>query len=480
MAHSKCEVVLSRMVGISAALLIAAQLFFILKDASWTLVSDDFDFLTHFVSGIPFLPIENLSMGRFTPLAFLEYNLLIPFGDNPTAYYVWVSFKYIITLVFFFLIQREILDRTGLSRLSKGFKLIFTSISTIIFLLLPGLFVVFLDVVYYENTSIPISLIFIYTLISVFKRTSFLKMLFLMFLFNAMLYLKETYVVFFLPSVLMGLILKSSKTHPAARKLIISALFSIGLYLVFYYFLVYQQTDVFYHEGRNLSFFKGGFWLIMLNPALLVALTCISIMAALNKTNFAITRFVALSTLSVCGFFLAAGMYAASYRMSIVYPFLFFVTQIEVIMLFKHKRSVSTFVPPLLLVLTLYCGFISLGTSMPHLMGRGHHFSMLRLINRWSLNQNSLTYIYKGDYWHFSKHQLDVSLIFIATGQASQQSAQSIVEIDSLSEIAQDRDAILFFPDNQMQNLGVFESHQVDTVIKIDGFGYDAIALKRN
>jgi len=305
-------------------------------------------------------------------------------------------------------------------------------------------------------------------------------MLFLIFLFNAMLYLKETYVVFFLPSALMGLILKSSKTHPAARKLIISALFSICMYFVFYYSLVYQQTDVFYHEGRNLSFFSGILYLVMFNPTLVVALICICIMILFRQTNFAVTRFVVVSTLSVCGFFLVLGMYPANFRLSIIYPFLFFVTQIEVIMLFKHKVSVSRFVLPMLLAITLYSGLHSLPTIKNVLIGRNHHSSMLQLINQWRLNRNSLTYIYKGDDWRNSRRKLDRHLALIATGTVREHTAENMVEIDSLSEITQDRDAILFFPDNQMQNLGVFKSHQVDTVIKIDGFPYTAMALRTN
>ena len=478
-AHKK---VLIRLLTTFAALLIIVQVFFILKDSNWTLVSDDFDFLIHFASGIPFLPSENLFSGRFTPLAFLEYNIFIPLelGDNPLAFYAWISLKYIVALLFFFLIQREVCNLTQLSVLSKELKLIFVSASTITFLLLPGFFVVFLDVVYYENTSIPISLIFIYTAVSIFKKASVPKIMFLLVLFNMMLYLKETYFIFFLPFVLMGVFSNSIKANPVARKLILASFISLAFYSILYVCLVYIKTDVFYFEKRNLGFITGVVWLIFLNPILVTTLVFLCIMVTLNTNNLFVTPLVTGSAMSVCLFFLISGTYPISYQLSIVYPFVFFTVQFEIIALVKQKRPISKFVVPILFIFTLSSGFISLGLSRKHIIGRDCHFSILKIINQFRFNSNSLTYIYRGGNWQFSKLRLGIAMDFIDNGEASLQSTKSIEEIDSLSEIIDSRNAILFFPDNERQPLSDFESHEIDTMIEIAGFEYNAIVLKKN
>jgi hypothetical protein len=48
------------------------------------------------------------TIGRFTPLGLFEYNMFIPFGNNPAIYYAWSTLKLLLLVLFLALSLRAL------------------------------------------------------------------------------------------------------------------------------------------------------------------------------------------------------------------------------------------------------------------------------------------------------------------------------------------------------------------------------------
>ena len=84
---------------------------YIVKNAHWT-IGDDAIVMEHTGSGVPFLlsHMINKSVGRFCPLAYMAYNVLLLFGEvSPKAHYVLEAVFFVIFAVAFTVLALQML-----------------------------------------------------------------------------------------------------------------------------------------------------------------------------------------------------------------------------------------------------------------------------------------------------------------------------------------------------------------------------------
>ncbi|MCB9204929.1 MAG: hypothetical protein H6603_08135 [Flavobacteriales bacterium] len=297
--------------------------------------------------------------------------------------------------------------------------------------------------------------------------------------------MKETYVVFFVPFLLMGLFAARHERQSPAFRVAVAGIASIVIYLIAYVLLSGSQTDVFYFEKYDDSLLYGLLWLTFLNPMFFTVIIFLSFLVAKGKNSFIGTRIVLISVLAVCAFFIFTSIAPMGYLLSIVYPFLFFTTQIELSSLIERNYAALKVLVPLLIVLTLYSGLILAGISGLHIVGRGHHFSVLEFVEKWGQENNAQFYIYKGKHYDFRKTQIGVALHFIANGWATMETEADILEIESAPETPFYENAVVFIPkedlfsNQESLSSNIIRTHPVDSLIRIWGFEYDVILLNR-
>lgn len=234
-------------------LLIAIFSFFIIYNANWIL-GDDHEFLSSITAKNCIVPIIYSSIGRFMPLLFQEFNILLFFSlYDPFWFYCISCFEFIITALFFTLFLKE---------LSKEFAHRILHFLCVLFLfcliISPSVLSVFIDVIFPERNVLCLLSIFMYFYWKGIKKERLSYILIASVMAVLSFYYKEpvfgAFVVFCVCPFLFDY-KNVSKEHKIFSSIIGINVF---IYVLLYYFLVYQFTIRGYNEGRvSLTYFEN-------------------------------------------------------------------------------------------------------------------------------------------------------------------------------------------------------------------------------
>lgn len=113
MNNNKNEVLIKTIFWALWTIVLMVGAFFIVKNAHWV-IGDDAIVMEHTGSGIPFPPSHmiNKNVGRFCPLAYVAYNVLLLFSDgyiSPKAHYVLEAVFFVIYAVAFTIMVLQML-----------------------------------------------------------------------------------------------------------------------------------------------------------------------------------------------------------------------------------------------------------------------------------------------------------------------------------------------------------------------------------
>lgn len=214
---------------------------FIVENAQW-LIGDDAIIIKKTGSGIPFSILDTIKpeSGRFFPLAYYAYNILLLFNKTAISvqqHYILVSIAFFIFSFFLFRLSREVTYRFSNNKiLSDVIALLFT------FMILQRSYVTFSHVFSTIWIDYLLLMIFIYY---VYKFIYTNKNIFAIIAFAAILYCIfciET--IFIIPASVGTLLLIAGLTRKSRNETVFGAslLLLAITYLIIYYFVVYRFT----------------------------------------------------------------------------------------------------------------------------------------------------------------------------------------------------------------------------------------------
>lgn len=224
--------------------LVISSAFFILYDANWIL-GDDIQFTTPIMNDTMISMCVAPSIGRFFPLAFQEFNLLLLFSMvEPSGFYFLSCLEFIITALFFTLFLKD---------LSVTYKQTITYFWCVVFLfclILSGSFLyVFMEVIFSERNLLCLIALFMCFYYKGIKNENLLYILIASFFAVLSFYYKEPVFGIFIVFCLCPFIFdynNVSKQHKVFSAVIF---INIIIYVLLYYFLVYQFIIKGYNEG---------------------------------------------------------------------------------------------------------------------------------------------------------------------------------------------------------------------------------------
>ena len=129
--------------------LLLACIVAIVYEPGW-IYGDSHFILNSTVQGEPAMMAYFPHIGRFYPMAYVDLNLLIPFGDSPFAYHVERSILFTITFIFLLLVFRKLTNNT------------IAGLLVLMFLTAPSLFRVHAESIYAEAVIAPLLAVFFY------------------------------------------------------------------------------------------------------------------------------------------------------------------------------------------------------------------------------------------------------------------------------------------------------------------------------
>lgn len=206
--------------------------------------TDDFVFLDTLQKGEPILyysetfPYYNaVELGRFTPLAAIEYNLYGLFSDNPATswYFLYHAAQATIFALLFVLLLRKC---------TSNYKLIY-GITTLL-MLTPGFVITMLRLQLNERNLIFFLTIFVLLYLAYLQEKKASLILWLILLSNIIIYYKETAFLIIGAFALTRLLLFWKTSDKKTRILDSALLLSALTYLVLYFFIVYLRSDLLY------------------------------------------------------------------------------------------------------------------------------------------------------------------------------------------------------------------------------------------
>jgi hypothetical protein len=223
-------------------------LVYIVKDANW-IFGDNHIFWESTLQGKPINVFHQFRSGRFLPFAFLEYNLFIPWGNSPYIYYAWNCLKFLLTIVFLYMILQITYKKVNIQKpiISYSFFLVFC---LFLFLISPSMFRVYANIIFAESTLITLLAIFIYFHMRGFYSGKIRDLVLSIIFINLAMYFKEPVSGAVLALVLTEIFFSTKNSK--RRVLYLSLLFaSVILFLFLYYLFVFQTTSSFYNVGRT-------------------------------------------------------------------------------------------------------------------------------------------------------------------------------------------------------------------------------------
>ena len=247
--------------------------FFILHNAQW-LIGDDAIIIKKTGSGLAFSIFDTINPegGRFYPLAYYAYNILLLFNLNPITahhHYLLVSLAFLLFSFFVFKTNRKIINETNKSKhILNLIALLFS------FMIIQRAYTTFSYVfttAWIDYLLIPIFIYFTYlffkTQKTVYATTALLSIIYCVFCIE---------VIFIIPlSLGTALLLLGYKTMTKKEKTYSYSLIAIALiFLSLYYFLVYQHTTSAYDgsHGSTDNHIQNAFKMLLNQKLLIVAI----------------------------------------------------------------------------------------------------------------------------------------------------------------------------------------------------------------
>ncbi|MCB9204926.1 MAG: hypothetical protein H6603_08120 [Flavobacteriales bacterium] len=334
-----------------------------------------------------------------------------------------------------------------------------------------------MGVVYYENTSIPISLVLIFLLLKFRKGPSTGKAFVVLLLFITLIYLKESYILLFLTAMPVGFMYVRSRHAAVYRFVAFGAALSVSIYFILYYSLSYRKSTDFYTDMEQVGILVNIMNMITTNPVFIFTLIAMLTAAALGKTRYSISGIVAISVVVLCMFFLFTGMHLMNYRLSVAYPFLFFVAQKELLAGLQNLNSTSRVVMVVALVLvSAYNVFPMIRTVRSVMVSRNGHHESLRYVNQWFDQNGAAQYIAKSEQWEYHKLKLDVHRQFAV--EDSSLNPIVPVERENLESVVSSAcgRVVVYVRSDANESYDSLDEY-VDSVVQFPQFEYSALLL---
>lgn len=222
-------------------------IFYILCNSNWGL-GDDAIIISHTGNGLPFLPSGTIcpEIGRFYPFAYLPYNILLLFKQgyiSATSHYLINAIFFIVFIIALFILINLIIKNRIQTRLNfwiTFFVLIITS---------QKIYVNFLNLfstIWLDYTLLSLFLLFCYLF---YLKSRWIHAFLSLFFLNYMLYCLE--IIFVFPLIL-GITFFVFGHNNIKQKIFGGLLlFSSGVFITLYYFLVYRHTIAAYDGGHG-------------------------------------------------------------------------------------------------------------------------------------------------------------------------------------------------------------------------------------
>jgi hypothetical protein len=226
--------------------------FLILFHANYTF-SDDHGFIKT-IAVNKFIPVHvYLSIGRFNPLGYMDYNALlflfrlfgVTTGVPVIAQYLLIALYYVISIVFLYLLfQKQIAMEAGNSLYCYLFFLCLFPLTA------TSILAIFMRIIFFENIII---LFFCCFMLTYFYAIKTKKIKYYIIAFLAAIYatyLKEPVFVSFLIIALTNLLFRFKNMDKKEKFFYYGLTLNAVIFLLLYYFIVYRNVLGFYNEGR--------------------------------------------------------------------------------------------------------------------------------------------------------------------------------------------------------------------------------------
>lgn len=242
--------------------IVAVSCYFILNDANWILGDDKF-FLRHISSGnlIDFIVIP--TAGRFYPLTYQEFNILLLCSLNDPFWYYCVSCIYfIVTALFFTLSLKEL---SNIYIYSKEITCALCVFFLCCLIVSKSVSYVFLDIIFAERNVLCHLSVFLYCYLRSIRKESLLFSLIASFFAVTSFYYKEPVFGIFVVFCLCPFVFdykNVSKQHKVFSCIIF---INVLVYCLLYYFFVYQFLVKGYNEGRVSESYSDNFLFLLKN-----------------------------------------------------------------------------------------------------------------------------------------------------------------------------------------------------------------------
>ena len=232
-------------------------LFALIYRANW-IFGDDHQFMATTLIGKSIYTFDNFKIGRFFPLAFIEFNIIKYLSNSPYSYYLWVCVKALITIFFLF---------NTLRLLNKNNKFS-VYISMILFLCIPNVYLVFSDIIYPEASLIPLLAIFCWSYVYALKSQKRMYYILALIIANLSIYFKEpvfgVLIIFSISNWFLRRRELSRDEKVFHSLLVLSAI----VFIFAYYFFVFKDAPNLYHQNLKSSLIKSIIYYSCITPIL--------------------------------------------------------------------------------------------------------------------------------------------------------------------------------------------------------------------
>ncbi|MCP4123819.1 MAG: hypothetical protein GY751_18880 [Bacteroidetes bacterium] len=309
-------------------LVIGVNVVFLLSNTSWIITDDSFFLDWTFIGRR--IPFRGFTEGRFSPLSWQDYNLMIPFRDHPFPYYVWSSVKY--------LLAGLIMWKSGMT-LRKAIypdeeiDHRFRALSLIILLLAVNsvaYYQSYVDIVYPEQNLLVLIPLYFLIYLRTWRRATYLHYAVLFCIALVILLSKEMGFVLLAPFSFVALVTGRGFISRKETGFHISIFLICLSYVFFYYFKVFLSNSGLYSPPDKAGFSVAALLLlwVVLHPILISVPFIIvhffrrRIYSSQSRKALFFSSLLA-SALAVLVFYIYLG-YSAPYYLAPVSPLLFY------------------------------------------------------------------------------------------------------------------------------------------------------------